>query len=569
MAELIPEYLSIDFNTMVERIKSNLRNSDTFADYNFEGSNISLLIELNAYVTELQSFFLNKIAKNIHIETADVYETVNRISRQMGYEPRGYRSSRTTLTITASGMIVGDQIKIDEFTEFEAPGTEYEGETIKFANTTQFIGTVSASVITIKLPVRQGTVDEITGYTGEDLVDNELVLPTGFAYDDDIDDTNPSIQILVNGNPWTRITDFYDEISPLANIDDVYMFVYDRYGRNKIVFNSARNIPASDDTITIKALRSLGIHGDVGADEITSTTDDATFLYLVNRNIYKSNNDIRIRNLEASIGGDDPETIEEIKVNAKAGLHAQFRNLTAYDYKTHLETRNDIDAATAWGEQEIVPSGSILEYNKVHLSTIPTQWGNGTITTSTSAWTVDWSTSASVASASILVPTAYSNSWENTLTTYLEPRKALTAYEILELPQLIYFSFDWGLRIKRLYSFSNVQSDILNKLIWYFRAANQDFNSEINFNNIIEYILDTTEVSDDDEFTYIKGIRNLNLRDIDISVKVYEPNTLGNYPYYVEEQSTYQGENQLRKIKLGLNQFPVLAADSVRIREET
>jgi len=566
MSTLIPEYISIDFNTMMARFKTNLQNSDIFADYNFEGSNISILMELNSYIAELQTFFLNKIAKNIHIETADVYETVNRVSRQMGYEPRGYRSSRTTLTISASGsyIVAGDQIRISEFTQFEAPNSLYDGETIKFSNTVQFSDTVSGSSISFELPVRQGKVETITGFTGVDLVDNELILPTVYAYDDDIDDDYPSIQITINGDPWTRVTDFYDDISPLSDIDDVYMFVYDRYERNKIVFNTARNVPGDDDVIVITALQSFGSNGNVAAGEITQVENNDRYLYNVTRNIWVPITDMTITNASASEGGAEPESIETIKENAKAGLHAQFRNITALDYKSHLEARNGIVAAAAWGEQEIAPSGSVLEYNKIHLSTIPSTWSTGTITTSTSAWTTTWATSAS-----ILIPTAYSSTWESTLSTYLEPRKSLTSYEIFETPELVYFTFDWGLRIKRLYAFDDIENDIINKLIWYFRSTNQDFNSEINFNNIIEYILDETEVSDTDEFTYIQGIRNLNLRDIEISTYVYEYNTSGNYPYYVEESGTYIGENQLRKVKLGLNQFPILASDSIRIREET
>lgn len=566
MSTLIPEYISIDFNTMMARFKTNLQNSDIFSDYNFEGSNIAILMELNAYIAELQTFFLNKIAKNVHIETADVYETVNRVSRQMGYEPRGVRSSRTTLTITASGsyLVPGDQIRISEFTQFEAPNSLYSGETIKFSNTTQFSDTVNSNSISFSLPVRQGEIEEITGFTGADLIDNELILPTEYAYDDDIDDIYPSIEVTINGDPWTRITDFYDDISPLANIDNVYMFVYDRYERNKIVFNTSRNVPGSDDEIVITALKSFGINGNVAAGEITQVQNNERYLYNVTKNLWVPITDMSITNVTASEGGAEPESIETIKENAKSGLHAQFRNITAFDYKSHLEARNGIVAAVAWGEQEIAPSGSVLEYNKTHLSTIPSTWSDGTITTSTSAWTTTWSTSAS-----ILIPIAYSSIWEDTLSTYLEPRKALTAYEIFETPNLIYFSFDWGLRIKRLYDLDDVENDIINKLIWYFRSSNQNFNSEINFNNIIEYILDETEVSETDEFTYIKGIRNLNLRDIEISKTVYEYNTSGNYPYYTEVSSTYIGENQLRKIQLGLNQFPMLASDSIRIREET
>lgn len=145
----------------------------------------------------------------------------------------------------------------------------------------------------------------------------------------------------------------------------------------------------------------------------------------------------------------------------------------------------------------------------------------------------------------------------------------LSAYEVFELPELVYFSFEFGVRLKRLYSIVFVTTDIKNKLNYYFRAVNQDFNSIINFNDIIEYLLDTTEVSPTDNFDNIRGIRNLNLRDMDVSKTVNEPNTTQKYPQYVESSSEYIGENKLRKIEIGFNQFPVLQFDAVVINEET
>jgi len=145
----------------------------------------------------------------------------------------------------------------------------------------------------------------------------------------------------------------------------------------------------------------------------------------------------------------------------------------------------------------------------------------------------------------------------------------ISAYEVFELPDLVYFSFEFGVRLKRLYSLALVQNDIKNKLIYYFRSVNQNFNSIINFNDIIEYLLDTTQVSPTDNFDNIRGVRNLNLRDLDVNKIVYESNNISNYPQYVETSIEYTGENQLRKIQLGFNQFPILQSDAVVINEET
>lgn len=560
MATLVPDYLNIDFNTILQKFKEDLQNSDTFADYNFEGSNITLLMELNAYIAELTSYFVNKIAKNIHMETADVYECINRASRQFGYEPRGYRSSKGTLTVSVSGVTVGDYIKISPFTQLESTEQTDEGDTIKVANTLLYSAPVTGSVHNFSVYIRQGEVQNITGYTGDDLIDDELLLPDDYAFDDDIQDDIPTIAVYVNGEPWTRVEDFYDELSPLYDEDNVYMFVYDRYRRNKVVFNSARNVPATTDTIQVYALKSLGADGNLASNTIT--TVPTNFIYNMTRSRYVDTDKITINNPSALTGGSEPDNSTQIKNFAKAAANRQKRNVTAQDYRSHLEERSDVDVGQAWGEQEVAPSGSVLEYNKVHISVIPDQWGSGTITVSSGALTTNWGLSGAA-----YVPQTYSSEYTDSIKTYLEPRKHLSAYEIFEVPQLVYFSFDFGVRLKRLYEIEDVAQDIKDKLAYYFTAESQDFNSIINFNDIIEYILDPTEVSSTNEFANVKGIRNLNLRDIWTNLPIYESNTVGNYPYYVD--SPYTGkENQLRRIQLGLNQFPVLLSGSLRVLEE-
>jgi hypothetical protein len=565
MTTLTPDYLSIDYTTLLTRLKEQLQASDTFADYNFEGANITILLELIAYIAEMNSFFANKIAKNVHIETADIYEAVNRSARQMGYEPKGAISSSTTLTVTVTGATPGHTYRVFPFSQIECPQDQDEdGDTIKFANTILFSQTPTASEFTFDMRVRQGTVTELTGYTGSDLVDNELLLPSNYAYDSNLDDEYPSLIVTVNGYEWTRVPDFWDELSAYRTVDNVYMFIYDRYGRSKLVFSSSRNVPGTDDVIEITVLESLGADGNVGANSITKP--ETEFMYDVDDAVYLEESKVIVTNDSSSTGGADVEDITTIKEAAKASLHTQYRNVTDVDYESHLEERSDVVVAQAWGEQEIAPSGSYNNFNKVFLSVIPDEWGSGSINSADDYFTVSWGSSATDV---IMSPSAYNPTWTSELSLYLEPRKMISAYEVWKLPVLIYFSLDFSVRVKRGYTFSLVQSDIINKVDYWFRNANQDFNDIINFNDILEFVLDVTQVSPDDEFSYIRGIRNLNLRDMDVSHHIYENNDNGLFPYYVEDASTYRGDNKLRRIQLGYDQFPVLSKDTIRVTQES
>lgn len=560
-----PEYLSVDFNTLIEKLRTELKSSAVFNDYNYEGSNISILVELMAYIGELNTYFLNKLAKNIYLETADVYENASRLARQVGYEPKGHRSAKSTVTIVAASggnTRMGDVLYIPAWKQIETDLT-YNSETIKYATVAAHTETFTSSggSHTFNITVIQGEPVEITGYKGSDLIDNELLLPDYDFAHSEYEDVENVVEILVNDEPWSRVDDFYEGITALGVDDNVYMFVYDRYERYKIVFNEARNVPGTEDSITVRALKSFGSNGAAGAGTITEPEDE--IMSNLTTSSWVDNSVLTMANSAASIGADNPEIINTIKENAKSIQHAQKRNVTKEDYMSHLQERADIVTANVWGEQDLFPSGGhIDEYNKVHVTVIPTQWESTTVNASGSLWTPTVGVSGT-----ILTPYNFSDPYQDSLELYLEPRKILTTYEEFELPQLVYFFFEIGLRLKRLYEFTDVKMDVINKLAYWFRSDNKQFADEINFMDIVEYIMDTTETSPTDSFDNIKGIRNFNIRDININTTIYSPNNqVWNYPQYTTD--TWSNENQLRPIKLGRNQFPVLSFDTLQVFDE-
>ncbi|MCK4500553.1 hypothetical protein KAU11_08640, partial [Candidatus Babeliales bacterium] len=510
MAEFTPDYLNIDFNTYISKLQQELQQSDIFRDFDYEGSNITVLVELMAYFGDINTYFINKIAKNVYMETADIYECVNRLARQVGYEPKGTRGSRGTLTTTVSGCSTGDIITVQPWKMVNSGRSTDDGESITFSTTTSQSVTCTGASETFGIDIRQGTVQNLDGFRGTDIIENELLLPSDYAYDDDLNDDSPSILLVVNDiTEWERTRDFYDDLITAEEGDDVYMFVYDRYRRNKILFNSARNVPGLEDVIDITALVSLGSDGNISEDSTDDTwsIDDDQFIFNQTTMLYIDNSLITVSLSAGTSGGAEPETITEIKNNSQSALRAQFRDVTKNDYNSYLSSRSDIIKATAYGEQDIAPSGSVQNYNIVRIVTIPQVWGNQTISTSAGIMTTDWGVSGAT-----IVPLLYSTAWETELIEFLRDRKMISAFEIFIVPDLMYFSFEFGVRIKRTFTFVDVAADVLNKLVYFFRQENQEFNSEMDFNDVLEYLLDTSIQSDDDDFANIAGIRNLNMR---------------------------------------------------------
>ena len=308
-------------------------------------------------------------------------------------------------------------------------------------------------------------------------------------------------------------------------------------------------------------LSSLGENSGVGPNTIT--TPEPQLVYNVTQGAYLDVNTMTVTNSAATVGAANPEPIDEIKNNSQGQLNAQFRNVAAVDYISNLSARSDIVSTNVWGEQEVAPSGDTSEYNKVHIVAYPNPWGDGTIETSAAS---------GAGGVEYLVPTVISDSWRENLEEYLEPRKMLTVYEQFEIPIILYFRYDIGIRIQRTYDFAAVRDDVANKLAFYFDPTLRSFNEQINFRDLEEFILDRSIVSEGtlfqgaNSFENIAGVRNLIFRDIDVqNATVYEPNQTM-FPRYIH--TPYAGDNKLRTIELGFDQFPALDSVNTRFSEE-
>lgn len=602
--ELIPEYLESDFATALAKNVELLKQSETFRDYNYHGANMTMILELLAYVADFNSFHTNMVAKNVYMESANVYETVHSLALQKGYYPRGIISPyvsidtilNTTYTDSLSGTTTtyisdGDQIMIAPWQTIDVGQSTINNASITYNTTDEYIFNISTDDIPIvsgsngdtvsfDFYMKEGTIETLS-YTYKDMIDNEIFLPFHNYDHGTFPYIVPSIEVRVNNEQWIRVSDFYSEMSGLKeDFDNVFMFVYDKYKRYVLRFDSARKVPKSTDEITVTLLNSNGENGVIGKNIINNPTNLNNFI------IYNLTKDIRIpteqivqfTNNESSILGSDYENIEDIKVSSRSNVHSQYRNVTSKDYTYHLEARSDVAKGYAWGEQEIDP-GNVLEYNKVYISVVPpkgydTLFIPGTINTTIVTWTENNDTSLS---HDIEVPVSYNIDFRDNLLQYLEPRKMLNAYEVPVLPNLVYFRFDIGIRVKRTYNYTDVRDDVKNKLNYFFNRVFRNYHEDISFMDIHNFILDQSIVSDADEFKNIKGVDNLVLRELSTYTHelsgsnkqyIYEPNTDNLYPMYEHDSYELYIDNKLRTIKLGYDQYPMIVIEMCRFYTE-
>jgi len=597
---LTPGLLETDFLSMKEKLINLMKNTDIFRDYNYEGANITMLLELASYLGDLSTFYVNEVAKNVYPDTANLYETTHSLVSQRGYQPRGYISANIDLKITVKRYNdemtheyynEGDQLYIPAWYQIDTGLINTNSNIIKFSTTSSHTITLPLSgnidTYSFLIPLKQG-IPFTNVYGGDDIIDGSIVLPfksidTGiYPYLDNA----PSLALYVNEEPWTRVDDFYDVLSGLNVDDNVYKLVYDKYGRYNIQFSTARNMPNSSSRIRIVLLESLGANGTLGANLLARELGQGTimrenvpvlidrnwaivdtpFIKNITKNIELDGSQMGFTNESASINGSNPETIQQIKDNSKKTANSQSRNVTKYDYIGDLENRSDIIRANVWGEQEVY-QGKIFDFNKIYISVIPKDWTTYTIPTSGRQW-IDPMTPD--ISQIIQIPYEFNSVFKNDLKKYVEPKKVMSTYEQFVIPDLVYFKFEIGILPKRVYNFNNIVSDVKRKLVYYFDWSNRSFQEVIDFRDIHNYILDKTIVSPNDKFENVRGIQNFTFRDIvlytaisnqDDPMEIFPFNDEMRYPMFTVNEFDIRYDNLLKPIQLGLNQFPTIAID--------
>lgn len=571
MSNIKPEdYLNISFDTIKSDIIDSLKKTDTFKDYNFEGSNISVLIELISYLGELNTYYMNKISKNLYIDTTDLYENMHRLAQLTGYNPHGYKSSSTDLTIMLSQnengnyFELGDMIYVPRFKKFYA---EEDTETINFVSVEdtyiyidlEFTENGSSDELLyfeFDIPIKEGNIVTYN-FTRQDIFNNRIFLPFLQFDHHSKGNVENSVWLSVNDNMWNRVNNFYEDLSGLENEFNVFRVIFDKFKRYLIEFSPNLKVPDSaTDEIEVNMIQTIGENGNVGSNMISEIGSEEV-VYNSTKDIWISNSNISIQNRRASSGGSSPETVLDLKQNSKNFFHTQYRCITKKDYKNYLENMDDVLKATAFGQNELRYSSDTRDYNKVYLSLIPKDWNSPVIITEEDTWTAD-----NEKSSTILNLVDYYSSFKESVEEYLDPYKSLNTYHVFQLPELVHFAFDFTIKIKRNYEFTEVVNDIKDKMKYLYSYENLNFEYELDYMNMEEEIQDIDIESESNSFPNIRGIKYLRIRDIHCDSSIYEPNRESDYPQYTTQDLDSYVENKLRSIKLGYSQFPVFVIDS-------
>jgi hypothetical protein len=104
-------FANLDFDQIKQSITDYLRSNSNFTDYDFEGSNLSIIIDALAYNTYITSYNANMVSNEVFIDSATLRENVVSLARNIGYTPRSSKSSRANISfiVNTAGYSVKPQ----------------------------------------------------------------------------------------------------------------------------------------------------------------------------------------------------------------------------------------------------------------------------------------------------------------------------------------------------------------------------------------------------------------------------------------------------------------------------
>ena len=349
----------LDFDTIKLNLKTFLNQQSQFTDYDFEGSGLNVLLDILAYNTHYNAYYLNMVANESFLDSALLRDSVVSHAKTLGYLPHSMKapnatinflvnaptSTDGTLTIPAGYSFLSNQIdsKVYNFVVLE-------DTTVTKANNSYYFENLDISegqLITYSFNHNQTTNPKQT-----------FTLP-----DNDIDTTS----IKVGVSPTSTTTDIavynlVTDILDVTNDSEVYYLQETKNGQYQIYFGNGVIGKALPDgaVVSVTYLVTNGTSANkannfVGALTLTDSLNETLTNFTVTP-------------VSAASGGAERETVDDIKFGSAAQFATQNRLITTKDYESYIRKNYpSIDSISVWGGEEETPRA----YGKVFVSLKP------------------------------------------------------------------------------------------------------------------------------------------------------------------------------------------------------
>jgi len=360
-------FSNLDFDQVKTTLTDYIQSNSNFTDYDFQGSNLSTIIDLLAYNTYITSYNANMVANEVFLDSATLRENVVSLARNIGYVPKSKTASRATISFTVDTTNVSP---------VPASLTLKAGPVAGSSGTFGNSSAIFSILEDITVPIYNGIAvfNDITVYEGTLLTSNfvfstrnvnqKFILPNA-GVDTDL------ISVKVKNNESSTASTEYklqDSLFDINSSSNVYFIQEVEDERYQIFFGDGIFGKALEDNNFI-SINYIVTNGD-SANGISSFTFNGRITYIRNAQNYTVTSGVSLITTETiSSGGEVIESVDSVKKFAPRIYASQNRCLTANDYETLIPSRiyPETESISVFGGEELIPP----QYGKVFISIKP------------------------------------------------------------------------------------------------------------------------------------------------------------------------------------------------------
>lgn len=457
---------SIDFDTLKQNFKEFLKTQSVFKDYDFDGSNVNVLLDVMSYNSFLNAFYLNMIASEMFMDSAQKYDSVISHAKELNYLPRSAKSSVAEVDVTFNTTITSGKLTIPKGTRFL--GFNANGAYTFTTDKVRVISSASNSFVVSNLQIYEGDYFKDSYIVDYSIENQQFILSNKNV------DVNSLTLNVVEDNGLSN-TEFkrVETLFSLGSQSNVYFLQGAQNDGYEIVFgdNLFGRKPKDGALLDVNYRISSGNMAD-GVQSFTVSDD-------VGPTNSGQINSTTVTLISASTSGADKENIESIRFAAPRYFATQQRAISSDDYQALVLTNfgGEISDVTVYGGQEVEPK----LYGRVIVALKP---ATGTIAP---------------------------NYIKNRITDYLKEFIALPNRVLIADPEYTYcriFSevqYDTKVTTKTA---SEIQTAVLSSIINYSETNLEKFGNDLRYSKLTAAIdaADSSITSNDTELRIIKRI---------------------------------------------------------------
>ena len=333
----------LDFDNIKDNLKDYLRSQEEFSDYDFEGSAMNILLDVLAYNTHYNAFYLNMIANEMFIDSAALRQSVVSHAKLLGYTPRSTTAATATVNVAITKAISNPTtiLTLPRFTQFTSQSVD--GQSFVFVSVDE------------KTVSNTGTLFNFTGITIKEgtpasyvfSVDNASNPKQIFELPDAAIDTS-TLQVAVQKSA-TEITQatytLADDSTEVTTESPVYYLEEGDVGKYRIYFGD--NVFGKKlDNGNLVVVSYVVSNGEL-ANGIRNFRLSGSVL---------SGSTATVTTSMPSAAGNIRETLDDIKFNAPKTYLSNNRAVTKNDYIALINRKYPyFDSVNVWGGEENVP----------------------------------------------------------------------------------------------------------------------------------------------------------------------------------------------------------------------